>query len=97
MPLPGLSVAPLAVTMVEAVVFQVNDPPVTLVGSVGAVRSILTVLTAVAVEGVQADTLPALSALRSCTSVVPSALIVATAPEPGVVQLAPPLVELRYW
>src|SRR5205809_6997070 len=97
MPLPGVSVEPLAVAMVAAVVCLVHGPPVRRVGSVGAVRSILTVLTAVAVEGVQADTLPALSALRSCTSVVPSALIVATVPELGVVQLAPPLVELRYW
>src|SRR5947209_20464183 len=97
MPLPGMSVAPDAVTTVEAVVFQVSEPPTTLVGSVGAVRSIFTVLTAVGVAGAHADTLPAASTLRNCTSVVPSAVTVATAPEVAAGQLAPPFTDVRYW
>ena len=97
MPLPGESVEPLTVTVVDASVSHDNDPPVIVDGSVGAVRSILAVLAALAVVGVHAEVLPALSILRNWSSVVPSSVTVADAPEDGVVQIVPLVVELRYW
>ena len=72
MPLPGLSVAPDAVTVTEVTVDQASEPPLTAAGSLGAVRSILTVLDAAAVAGVQAEALPAASVPRNCTRVWPS-------------------------
>src|SRR4051794_15854105 len=97
MPLPGLSVAPEAVTVTDAAVDQASEPPVTVVGSVGTVRSILTVLAAPAVGGAHGEALPARSVPRSCTSVAPSFAIVAVEPACGALQVVPPSVDVRYW
>ena len=97
MPLPGLSVAPDAVTLTEAAVAQLSDPPLTAAGSVGTVRSILTVLDAAALAGVQAEALPAASVPRNCTRVWPSLTISADEPATGADQVPPLSVEVRYW
>ena len=47
--------------------------------------------------GAQAETLPAPSMLRSCTSVSPSAVTMADAPAVGASQVTPPSVDVRYW
>src|SRR5215831_13612674 len=95
MPLPGESVEPEAETTTDAAVCHASDPPVNVVGTVGTVRSMRTVFVAPALAGVQADTLPALSVLRNCTSVWPSALTVSLVPAVGADQVRPPSVEVR--
>ena len=47
--------------------------------------------------GVQADTLPALSTDRNCTSVCPSFTTVKLLPAAAAVQVAPPFVDIWYW
>ena len=71
-------------------------PPPT-VGSDGAVRSSMTVSVASGVAGVHADTLPAASTERNCTSVVPSAEIATELPVAAADQVVPPFVDVRYW
>ena len=58
--------------------------------------SIITVLPAPFDGGAQAETLPAVSVERICTSVVPSAEIVAGAGA-AADQVVPTSVEVRYW
>ena len=59
-------------TVAEATLCQASEPPVTA-GAAGPLRSMRTVLVASGVDGAQAETLPAASTLRNCTSVSPSA------------------------
>ena len=94
-PLPEVSVAPDAVTVTEAVLVHVSDPPVRVVGAAGAVRSSLAVLAAPAVPGVQAEALPARSTERTWTSVAPSAVTVVPFPTAPLDQDEPLLVEVR--
>ena len=82
--------------VIDATLCQESEPPET-VGAVGIVRSMRAVEPAVADEGVQAEVLPALSRLRYCTSVSPSAVMLTEAPAVAPLQLDPPLVEVRYW
>ena len=95
-PLPEVSVAPAAVTLTEAEVSQVTDPPASVVGACGAVRSIFAVFEAPAVAGTQAEKLPAPSTLRSCTSVEPSEVTANDEPVDDPLQLPPLLVDVRY-
>src|SRR5947208_16854571 len=97
MPLPGESVAPVAVTVTEAAVCHESEPPLNDAASVGAVRSILTVEAAPATAGVQAEPFPALSVVRNWTSVCPSDETVTLVPAAGADQVEPPSVEVRCW
>jgi hypothetical protein len=90
MPLVGS--VPDAVTVADAAADQLGDPPET-VGAGGTVRSRLAI--DAAVSGVQADVLPALSTLRSSTSVEPSASTTTDPPDIGADQELPPLVDVR--
>src|SRR5262245_59433583 len=96
MALPPLSVAPEAATVTDAALDQFSEPPESPVGAVGRVRSILAVLPAPAAAGVQAETLPARSTLRTCTSVLPSAVMVVPLPVAPALQVEPLLVDVRY-
>src|SRR6476620_2849448 len=97
MPLPGLSVAAVALKLTAAAVDQLSEPPLTAAGAVGTVRSIFTVFEAAALAGVPAEALPAASVPRNCTSVWPSLTISADDPATAVDQVPPLSVEVRYW
>jgi len=88
------SLPPVAVMVREAALNQVFDPPLTPM-EMGAVRSIRAVLPAVADAGLQALVFPALSRLRNCTSVSPSAVMSMLAPGEGVPHVEPPSVLVR--
>ena len=85
-----MSVEPLAVTVAEAAVDQLAEPPAT-VGAEGAVRSSLTVA---CVHG-EASPTPSRAANR--TSVVPCAEIAALGPVVGADHVLPPFVDVSYW
>src|SRR5690349_12776441 len=80
----------------EATFCQVSEPP-PAVGRLGAVRSRRTVEPAVGVLGTQFEVRPATSTARNCTSVSPSAVMVAVEPVTGADHAVPPSVEVRYW
>ncbi len=81
--------------VIEATLCQAREPPET-VGALGSVRSMRAVEPAVAEAGVQADVLPALSMLRYCTRVSPSAVMSTEAPAVALDQVVPPSSEVRY-
>ena len=87
MPLPGVSVAPEALTSIEAESNQDAEPPARD-GSDGAVRSIRTSAWA------HSETLPAASCDRNRTSVSPSSETVADAAGASADQVEPPSVEV---
>ena len=85
-----MSVEPLAVTVAEAAVDQLEEPPDTA-GAEGAVRSSLTV----ACVHAELSTTPSTAAKR--TSVVPCVEIAALDPAVGAVHVLPPFVDVSYW
>ena len=91
-----MSVDPDAVIFVDAALSHAEEPPLTF-GTLGAVWSSRTVFAAPDVAGAHAETLPAASTARNCTSVSPS---FGTLSDPGPgelagVQVVPPSVEVR--
>src|SRR5207248_10314062 len=91
---PGQSFEPDPVTGTEAASVHDSEPPVTT-GAVGAVRSIMTVFAAPSAAGIHELALPAVSRLRSWTSVSPSAETVAVAPAWAADQVVPASVDVR--
>src|SRR5262249_35263337 len=84
-----------AATVTDATLCQAGDPPETD-GVVGPVRSSITVLPASGTLGAHAETLPAPSMLRYCTTVVPSPVTAAGLDATGAVQLTPLSTDSRY-
>ena len=95
-PDPTPSLLPDADTVLCREQFVAPPPPVT-VGALGAVRSIRAVFVAPFTLGVHADTLPALSTDRNCTSVCPSFTTVKLLPATAADQVEPPFVDTWYW